>query len=428
MFFSSYNFRNKFLLCCRSMTDIVNNPRRILTVLFCTLLLDMIGVGMLIPIIPSLFTDATSPSFLLDGFSVTEQYFVAGLITAVFSFMQFIAAPILGELSDMFGRKKLLTLGVGMLAVSQLLFAVGITFASIGILIFARALGGIAGANFSIAQAVIADVTAPEKRAQNFGLIGAAFGVGFVLGPLLGGVLAGATGNPAVPFIFAGVLGMVNVLSITLFLPETNHHRAPKGKVSFLKGWHNITAAFKDKEVRPIYAVSFLVMLGFGFYTSFSSIYLSERFFFSESEVGTYFASVGIWIIVSQLVLVRYLAARYSSRTLLLCASPILALCIFLYPFIPSVLLLYIIIPFIAASFGLISTAIPALVSQGADKDKQGAALGINGSLQALSQGTAPLLAGLGAGFFSLSMPFALGTILILLAFFIVFSFTRAVK
>jgi MFS transporter, DHA1 family, tetracycline resistance protein len=409
------------------MTDIVNNPRRILTILFCTLLLDMVGVGMLIPIIPSLFTDATSPSFLLDGFSITEQFLVAGLITAIFSFTQLIAAPILGELSDMFGRKKLLTLGVGMLALSQLLFAVGIAFTSIAVLIFARALGGIAGANFSIAQAVIADVTPPEKRAQNFGLIGAAFGVGFVLGPLLGGVLAGATGNPAVPFIFAGILGIFNVLSITLFLPETNHHRTPKGKVSLLKAGHNIKAAFKDKEVRPIYAVSFLVMLGFGFYTSFSSIYLTERFSFSESEVGTYFAVVGIWIIVAQLVLVRYLAARYSSRTLLLSAAPILSLCIFLYPFIPSVLLLYIIIPFIAGSFGLISTAIPALVSQGADKDKQGAALGINGSLQALSQGTAPLLAGLGAGFFSISLPFFTGTILILLAFLIVWNFTKSV-
>lgn len=410
------------------MTDIVNNPRRILTVLFCTLLLDMVGVGMLIPIIPSLFTDATSPSFLLDGFSVTEQFLVAGLITAVYSLTQLIAAPILGELSDMFGRKKLLTLGVGMLALSQLLFAVGIALTSIAVLIFARALGGIAGANFSIAQAVIADVTPPEKRAQNFGLIGAAFGVGFVLGPLLGGVLAGATGNPAVPFIFAGVLGIFNVLSITWFLPETNHHRAPKGKVSMFKAGHNIIAAFKDKDVRPIYAVSFLVMMGFGLYTSFSSIYLTERFSFSESAVGTYFAVVGIWIIVSQLVLVRYLAARYSSRTLLLLAAPILSLCIFLYPFIPSVLLLYIIIPFIAASFGLISTAIPALVSQGADKDKQGAALGINGSLQALSQGTAPLLAGLGAGFFNISLPFFAGTVLILLAFFIVYSFTRAVR
>ena len=104
----------------------LSREQRILGVLFFTLLIDMIGVGMLIPIIPSLFTDSTSSSFLLDGFSVSEQFLVAGLITAVFSFMQFLTAPILGELSDMFGRKKLLTLGVAMLALSQLLFAIGI--------------------------------------------------------------------------------------------------------------------------------------------------------------------------------------------------------------------------------------------------------------------------------------------------------------
>lgn len=399
--------------------------QRILGVLFFTLLIDMIGVGMLIPIIPSLFTDSTSPSFLLDGFSVSEQFLVAGLITAVFSFMQFLTAPILGELSDMFGRKKLLTLGVAMLALSQFLFAAGIALGSVLVLLFSRVLGGIAGANFSIAQAVIADVTPPEKRAQNFGLIGAAFGVGFILGPLLGGVLAGTTGNPAAPFIFAGVLGVLNVISISLFLTETNHSRMTKGRVSVLKAWHNIVAAYNDRDVRPVYIISFLIMLGFGFYSSFSAIFLTEQFGFSETAVGTYFAAVGVWIIISQIFLVRYAAARYSSRTLLLFASPILALCIVLYPVMPSVWMFYVVMPFMAGAFGLITTAIPALVSQGADKDKQGASLGINGSLQALAQGAAPLAAGLIAGSFGLTTSFVFGTLLVLSAFFVALSLSK---
>lgn len=398
----------------------MNNPKRILSVLFATLLIDMIGVGMLIPIIPSLFTDATSPSFLLDGFSVTEQFVVAGLITAVFSFMQFLASPILGELSDVFGRKKLLTIGVGTLAASQFLFAVGIAYASVAILLISRAIGGIAGANFSIAQAVIVDVTPPEKRAQNFGLIGAAFGVGFILGPLLGGLLAGITGNPAVPFITAGILGLLNLVSITLFLPETNHVRSTGSRITIMKAWHNIAAAYNDKDVRPIYAVSFLIMLGFGFYTAFSAIFLSERFHFSEKDIGAYFAVVGVWIVISNIFVVRFLAARYSSMTLLLVAAPILASSIAIYPFINNLVVLYAVIPVMAASFALFSTTIPALVSQGADKDKQGATLGINSSLHALSQGIAPLSAGVVAGYFGLNASFFIGTLLVLSGFVIV--------
>ncbi len=401
----------------------VIRPRYTLAVLFCTLLIDMIGIGMLIPIIPSLFTDATSPSFLLDGFSITEQFLIAGLVTSLFSFMQFLTAPILGELSDMFGRKKLLILGVGALALSQFFFAVGIIYASVAILLVSRAIGGIAGANFSIAQAVIADVTPPQKRAQNFGLIGAAFGVGFVLGPLLGGVLAGMTGNPAVPFIVAGVLGLGNVLSIALFLPETNTRRVQTSRLHPMMAWSNIVAAYNDYDVRPVYLTSLLVMLGFGFYTSLSAIFLTEQFSFSETAVGTYFAVVGVWIIIAQIFLVRFMSARYSSRTLLLYALPVLAVCIAAYTVVSNVWLLYVIVPFKAASFGLISTAIPALVSQGADADKQGASLGINGSLQALAQGIAPLAAGFVAGSLGLMASFVLGTGLVLGAFVVALTF-----
>src|ERR1041385_6268387 len=100
--------------------------RKVLPILFATLLLDMIGTGMVFPIIPIIFTDPTSPSFLLQGFSQAGQYFIAGLVTALFGIMQFLAAPLLGELSDVYGRKRLLSLGVGILAFSQILFGFGI--------------------------------------------------------------------------------------------------------------------------------------------------------------------------------------------------------------------------------------------------------------------------------------------------------------
>jgi MFS transporter, DHA1 family, tetracycline resistance protein len=390
---------------------------KVLSILFLTLLLDTIGIGMLIPIIPSLFTDASSASFLLAGYSVKAQYLIAGLVTALFGLMQFVAAPILGELSDMYGRKKLLTLGVGVLALSQLLFAMGIAVHSLFILLISRAIAGVAGANFSIAQATIADVTTPENRARNFGLIGASFGLGFVIGPIIGGTLVGATGNAALPFIFAGLLGIINVLLVTFFLPETHHVRAEKKKLTILRALHNVQHAYEDADIRPFYFSSFFVMLGFGFYTTFIPILLSERFNFSESMTGTYFGVVGMWIIFAQMVVVRVLSRRYADASRLLYALPIVSFCIFLQPFMPEALYLYIIMPIQACSFALVTTSIPALISKRAGGEKQGMTLGINGSLQALSQVIAPLSAGLVSGVLGITSAFVIGAFFIALAF-----------
>jgi MFS transporter, DHA1 family, tetracycline resistance protein len=368
------------------------NEKRILTILFVTLLLDVIGIGILIPVIPALFTDSTATTFMLAGYSVGAQYFIAGLMTALFGVMQFLAAPLLGDLSDTYGRKKLLTVGVGVLAVAQLLFAAGIALMSLALLFVSRLVAGIAGANFSIVQATIADVTEPKHRARNFGLIGAAFGLGFILGPLIGGYIVALTGNPALPFLFAGFLGIVNLVFITLMLPETHHVRTVAGKFSLLKAFHNIKIAYLDVDTRPLYTVSFLQMLGFGIYTSFSAVFLSYRYDFTEAAIGTYFAVVGVCIVLSQLFVVRFVSARYSERRALRYALPLLAFALFAQVFVFNVWLLYALIPLMSAAMSVITTSLPALISKGVSANRQGAALGINGSLQALSQGIAPLL------------------------------------
>ncbi len=388
--------------------------RNVLPILFVTLLIDMIGIGMLIPIVPALFTDASSTSFMLAGYSHTAQYIIAGLITALFGFMQFLAAPLLGELSDVYGRKKLLTLGVGVLAISQLLFSLGVAVGSLALLLFSRAVAGVAGANFSIAQAAIADVTEPHNRQRNFGLIGAAFGLGFIIGPFLGGTLAGVTGNPALPFLVAGILGVFNVLFISFMLPETHLvSKAKTAKFTLLKGVKNIAIAARDVNVKFIYGAGFLQMLGFGCYTSFVAVFLVERFALAETSTGIYYAVVGGWIVFTQLVLVRFFSRLYSERTILNWSLPLLGLVILSYTFAPSIEFLYIIMPFLSAGVGLSSTSFPSLISKGVSKERQGAALGISGSLQALSQGVAPLIAGVLAGIWGISSPFILGTVFI---------------
>lgn len=401
--------------------------KKSLILLFLTLLLDMIGIGMVFPVIPIIFTDPGSSSFLLQGYSESVQYFMAGMVIALFGLMQFLAAPILGELSDVYGRKKLLTLGVGVLALSQLLFGFGIAIKSLTLLFISRAVAGLAGANFSIAQASIADVTEPKDRAKNFGLIGAAFGIGFILGPLLGGSLAGFTGNAASPFWFAAVLGLVNVISVSLFLPETNTERRQSHNFHFLKGVHNIQSAWRDRDARPLYLSSFLYLSGFAFYTSFIGVLLVARFGLSENAVGTFFGVSGAWIVATQLFILRIVTKKFSERTLLRISFPLMAGTLFLYPFMPSVFILYAIVPLLAVPNGLSMANMMALISKSVSAKKQGAALGINGSLMALAQGLIPLCAGLFSGLLGVKAPFIIGSLLILMAWLYMFFFSKLI-
>jgi DHA1 family tetracycline resistance protein-like MFS transporter len=396
--------------------------KKILPVLFVTLLLDVIGIGMVIPIIPVIFTDPTSAGFLLHGYSSQAQYFIAGTIIAMFGIMQFLAAPILGELSDAFGRKKILTICIGVLALAQLLFGMGIELGLLWLLFVSRIVAGIAGANFSIAQAVIADVSTPKDRAKNFGLIGAAFGFGFVSGPLLSGWLASITGNPAFPFWFASFLGIINLLFVSLMLKETHKGDASKHQFHILKGLQNILIAFRDVDARPVFITSLFFASGFAFFTTFSSIFLVSRFGFHEGEIGTYFGIVGVWIVITQVFILRVVTKHYTERQILLVALPTLCLAIGTYPFLPSPLFAYSLVPFIAVPVGLSMANITALISKGVSPSKQGAALGINGSLNAFAQGITPLLSGIFGALLGVTAPFIFGSLGVFLGWYVLFN------
>lgn len=403
--------------------------RRVLFVLFGTLLLDMIGLGMVFPIIPVLFTDSSSPSFLLGGYSPSVQFLLAGAITAIWGLMQFIAAPLFGELSDAFGRKKLLLFGVGTLAVSQTVFGFGVGIASVAVLFFARALAGIAAGNLGIAQASIADVTQPKDRAKNFGLIGAAVGMGMILGPLLSGWLVQASHYPALPFFMAGAFGLLNVLFLALLLPETNTQ--PKAAYTFTltKGVRNIRSAIADNETRRIYLANFLYLFGFTMFTSFFGIFLVHRFGFSEAQVGTTFAAVGICVVFTQLVILRALAKRYSELTMLRYTIILVGASIGLSAFMVNAALFLAFIPLVAVPHALSLASIPALVSRSVSADTQGAALGINASLIALASGSAPLVMGVGSGLLGVHMPFVAAGFFILSAWcalFLPMSYVRS--
>jgi MFS transporter, DHA1 family, tetracycline resistance protein len=400
--------------------------RKALTILFFTLVLDMIGIGMVIPIIPIIFTDPTSPSFLLTGIAPQYWYFLAGVTTALFGIVQFFTAPILGELSDMYGRKKLLFLGVSVLAVSQCIFGLGIITKSLTLILASRFVGGLAAANFSIAQASIADVSTPEHRARNFGMIGAAFGIGFVVGPALSGYLAHLFGSASAPFWVAGMLGVINMISVYLFLPETHkENRAEIKRLTLWRSIHNIKTALGDKAISPIYRANFFYYTGFTFFTSFSGLYLVKKYGIGESGLGTYFAVIGICIVITQAVILRIISKKKTPAQILRASMIVVGITTALTPFMPTLSLQYLLIPLIAIPQGLSMANLGAFLSSSVPKEKQGVALGINGSLSAFSQGFVPLVGGVISGVFGLTFPFLVGGISIVYAWYIITKFIK---
>ncbi|NLE66872.1 MAG: TCR/Tet family MFS transporter, partial [Lentisphaerae bacterium] len=183
--------------------------RRGLALVFTTLLLDVIGFGIIMPVLPAYLSELT-------GASISEAAIEGGWLFFVYAAMQFFFAPLIGNLSDRFGRRPILLASVLTFAIDNLICAIAWSYP---VLFIGRVLAGISGASYSTSSAYIADVSTDENRARNFGLLGIAFGVGFVIGPVLGGLLG--TFGPRVPFYFAAGLAFANFLVALFFLPET---------------------------------------------------------------------------------------------------------------------------------------------------------------------------------------------------------------
>jgi MFS transporter, DHA1 family, tetracycline resistance protein len=218
----------------------------------------------------------------------------------------------------------------------------------------------------------------------------------------------------------------VNLLFITFMLPETRIVPKERAKsFTFLKGIYNVAAAFNDVDARPVYLSSFLYMSGFSFLTSFMGVLLVTKFGFDESGVGTFFGAVGAWVVVTQLFLLRLLTSHYSERQILRYALLVVAGGMAAYPFLTAGPQVFLVMPFVAVPQGLAMANLQSLVSKSVSAEKQGAALGINGSLLAFAQGAIPLIAGVGSGLVGIAGPFIVGSLFVIAAWATLFIFQK---
>lgn len=390
-----------------------------LPIIIFTIFLDALGFGILIPIVPLLLADPTSSFYLLPkNLSVESGYILLGLITAIFPLMQLFSTSILGQFSDKFGRKIILMNTLFVTAFSYALFAFGISIKNIPLLFVARALAGIASGNISVAQASIADVTKPEDRAKNFGLIGAAFGIGFIIGPFLGGKLSDSQVlsffNPSVPFLFAAILSLVNSFSVRFNFAETNLFINKEPKIQWGKSLANIMKAFKLENLRFLFLTNFLFFSGFTFFVTFISVLLIKKFSFTQGNIGDFFSFMGLWIAFTQGFITRKVAKYFNEQQVLKFTLIGDGIFIGLMYFAPNSLSLYLIAPLIAICNGLSFANMVGLISRSAEAKIQGEILGINASIQALAQLIPPILSGFIAASFSPSAPLIVASVIII--------------
>jgi DHA1 family tetracycline resistance protein-like MFS transporter len=368
----------------------------------------MLGFGILIPVFPLLISPGSPFRVTPESWSFTEGLVMLGWLQGVYPLCIFLAAPILGQLSDRHGRRPVLALSIFGTAIGYFLFAVGIMTANIPLLFVSRALDGITGGNLAVANAAIGDISTNENRAKNFGVLGAAFGIGFVVGPYLGGKLSspgvsfyGLFDTPGwfgatTPFWFAGGLALVNCALILTSLPETLTNKVTTGRIAVTQSIRNVRAGFTSERLRTVILASFLFNGGFTFFTTFFGVYLRNNFGFGSSETGDYFAYVGICIALAQAVLVRRVAPHVADWKVLRLSMFGTAAVMAVFFFAPSGNNLWVLlpVPFFAACNGLTMANMQSLVSRSAEFGRQGEAMGIASSVGSLAQVPASVLVG----------------------------------
>ena len=285
------NDPNQSLARCddQGMTILPTMERRsLVSIIFLTVFLDMLGISIIIPVIPALFFDPAT-SFFDTGIDAETRSILYGFLVAAFPFMQFFGAPVLGALSDRHGRRPILLISLVGTFVGYLLFAVAILIQDIYLLFFSRMLPGFMGGNVAIIMSAMSDVSSPEEKAKNFGLVGAAFGLGFILGPTIGGILADdgivSWFDHATPFWFTALLTLLNIVLVLTSFKETLATFNQR-KVSLLSGVKNVATAFKDKNLSRVFTIVLLLAIGFTFFTQFFSVLLIEKFSYSEKDIG----------------------------------------------------------------------------------------------------------------------------------------------
>src|SRR5688500_10253472 len=398
-----------------------------LIVILTTVFIDLVGFGIVIPVLP----------FYAEGTTFNATPRTIGLLFASYSIMQLIFSPILGALSDKYGRRPVLLISIIGTGLGFLILG----FANTVLLLFVgRILDGISGGNISTAQAYIADITTTENRAKGMGLIGAAFGLGFIFGPAIGGILS--RWGIQVPFFFAAGLCFANAALLYFTLPETVTPDHPaKHQAAGGRGLQQLIRSLKQPRLAFVLTIYFLFIVAFSIMTTAFSLYTMFRFGYDAQHTGYLFAYVGLIAVIIQGGLIGRLVKRFGELPLVIVGALCFAISLFAVPFVGPAAggLAALLVGGGVFSLGnsLATPALTSLASKSAGAEEQGTVLGVTQSVASLARAIGPFLAAIliaspiahmGAdgqphymSDYSLFVTFWTGAAIMLVAFFVAF-------
>ncbi len=360
---------------------------------------NALGYGIIIPILYS---------YSLK-FGLTD--FENGLLFAAFSLCQFISTPIIGRMSDKYGRKPLLLVSIAGTAVSFFMaaFAPNVLF-----LFLARALDGLTAGNIPVASAVISDTTEPKDRARGFGIIGASFGFGFVFGPAISAFTIRF--GSEVPFIIAGVISCLAVIVTALFLPETNKHlgEVKEGKLFDFK---KLFQALTDKMVGLTLFINFMFSTAFAMFIYAFQPFSVKVLKLNPTEIASIFTVIGILGLISQIFvlprLVKWVGIKKAFSLSIFLVGCVFAVLFFIHSFIPFIIA----IAFLAFTNGPIGPLVQTVLSQETDAKSQGTIQGLSASYMSIGQILGPIMGG-ALALWAIPLPYLASAVLMMLCFF----------
>ena len=375
--------------------------RRSLLTIFIIVFIDLLGFGLILPLLP-FYAEQYGASATLTGFLV-----------ASYAAAQFLGAPILGRLSDRFGRRPILVISLfGTFAGFLMLGfapALGTALAgwvspgsaqlasalTLAIMFASRALDGLTGGNISVAQAYITDVTDVSNRARGLGLIGAAFGLGFIIGPAAGGTLS--TFGFSVPAFAAAGLSLLNLLAVAAWLPESltakrREALASQAKPPFTLG--AMIGALRRPRVGPLLHIRVFFGLASSMFQTIFALYAQQRLGLTAQSTGYVLAYVGVLAVLVQGVGVGWLSKRYPERWIIFVSTAVLAISLLAWAFVPSVLMLLVVLAPMAAATGTLNTVVNSALTKTVYPEEIGGTLGLSASLESLTRIVSPSVGG----------------------------------
>ena len=394
-----------------------NNSKLPIFVIFTTVVLDSMGIGIIIPVMPALFAEVTGTE------KISDIAIWGGLLASTFALMQFIFGPILGALSDRYGRKPILLLALFVMAAYYLLMGFAQT---LWLLFLGRLIGGITAATHATANAYMADISSPEEKAARFGMLGAGFGLGFVLGPLIGGLLG--EWGPRAPFFAAAMLAAANGVLCYFVLEES---LKTKNRREFMWYRANPIGAILDlRKFEGIYSLLLVFLLftvGTSIYAAIWPFFTVERFSWSPGMIGISLTIYGVCFAIVQGVLVRPAIKIWGEKKTIIIGFCFEFSAMVTFAFLTNGKILIILIPL--ASLGVLAQpAIQAILSKSVGDDRQGAIQGVASSLNAIAMVITPItmtwiLAAFSdktAKYYFPGMPFLFSALMVLLCLFII--------